>query len=84
MNMQQIKSEIRKFIVENYLYGQDDGFKEDDSFMNKGLIDSTGVLELVSFIEEKYGISVPDEELVPANLDSVENLANFIRGKLEK
>jgi acyl carrier protein len=82
--MQQIKSEIRKFIVENYLYGQDDGFKEDDSFMNKGLIDSTGVLELVSFIEEKYGISVPDEELVPANLDSVENLANFIRGKLEK
>ena len=74
-------SEIRSFIVENFLYGQDDGFSDDVSFLEKGIIDSTGVLELVSFVEDKYGISVDDEELVPENFDSLNNLAAYIARK---
>ncbi len=78
----QLKSEIRHFIIENFLYGRDDGdLKDDVSFLEKGLIDSTGVLELVSFIEEKYEISVDDEELIPDNFDSVNKLSAFITKK---
>src|SRR5271169_2960061 len=76
------KAEIRNFIVENFLYGQDDGYLADDvSFLGRGIIDSTGILELVSFVEEKYGIFVNDEELVPDNFDSLDKLSTFITGK---
>ncbi len=77
----QLKSEIKNFIVENFLYGQNDGFGEDVSFMQKGIIDSTGILELVSFIEEKYGISIGDEELIPDNFDSINKLSAFVTKK---
>jgi acyl carrier protein len=76
------KSEIRQFVVENFLYGRDDHTLDDDvSFLEKGIIDSTGVLELVSFIEEKYGISVDDQELIPDNFDSLNNLSSFVSQK---
>lgn len=74
----QLKSDIRNFIVENFLYGKRDGLEDDVSFLEKGLIDSTGVLELVAFVEEKYGISVDDEELIPENFDSINRLSDFI------
>ncbi|RJQ17672.1 MAG: acyl carrier protein [Nitrospiraceae bacterium] len=75
----QTKLDVKAFILENFLYGQDDNSLSDDiSFLEKGIIDSTGVLELVSFIEEKYGISVDDEEMIPDNLDSVNKLSAFI------
>ncbi len=78
----QLKYEIRSFIVENFLYGQDDhGLKDDVSFLSNGLIDSTGVIELVLFVETKYGISVKDDELIPDNFDSIENLSTFIMKK---
>jgi acyl carrier protein len=78
----QPKSELRTFIVENFLYGQDNGLGDDVSFLQKGLMDSTGILELVSFIEEKYGISIDDEELIPDNFDSLNKLSAFITGKI--
>ncbi len=77
-----LKSELRQFIVESFMYGHDDGFSDDVSFLEKGLIDSTGVLELVSFIEAKYGISVDDEELVPDNFDSIVKLSTFMAKKM--
>ena len=77
----QLKSEIKNFIVENFLYGQDNGLGDDISFLGKGLIDSTGVLELVAFIEERYDLSVADEELIPDNFDSVNKLSNYISRK---
>jgi acyl carrier protein len=78
----QAKSEIRRFIVDNFLYGQEDhGFDDDVSFLERGFIDSTGVLELVSFIEEAYGIAVNDDELIPENLDSLNKLSSFIARK---
>lgn len=81
--MNNVAAELRKFVVENYLFGQTNvEFKDEDSFLQKGIIDSTGVLELIAFLEEKYQIKIEDEEVVPANLDSVENVTRFIGRKL--
>ena len=81
--MQTLRDEIRAFIVENFLFGQDDkGLRNDESFLEGGIIDSTGVLELVGFLESHYLIAVEDQELVPANLDSVERLVQFLERKL--
>lgn len=77
-----LKSDIRNFIVENFLYGKNDGLRDDVSFMKRGLIDSTGILELVAFVEEKYGLSVADEDLIPENFDSINNLSTYIVKKL--
>lgn len=77
-----LKSEIRNFILENFMMGMEENELNDaDSLLDKGIIDSTGVLELVGFIEENYQISIEDEELVPDNLDSVNNLIKFIEKK---
>jgi acyl carrier protein len=80
--MQALKQEIRKFIIDNFYYGQDDAALTDGaSFLENGIIDSTGVLELVSFVQEQYKIRVSDDELVPENLDSLDNLARFVSRK---
>lgn len=79
--MNETKSRIREFIVENFLFGKDDGLKDDTSFLDEGIIDSTGVLELVSFLEEEFSMSVADEELVPENLDSINNVVAYLEKK---
>ena len=74
-----IERAVTAFIVENFLFGNAaDAPKPDASFMETGLIDSTGILELVTFIEGKYEISVGDDQLVPENLDSVASIAAFV------
>ena len=76
---------VRSFVVDNYLYGKASAALADrDSFQELGVIDSTGILELVTFIEEKYGIKLEDEEILPENLDTIEKVAAFVAGKLEK
>ena len=75
-------SKIREFIVENFLFGDGTAVKENTSFLEQGIIDSTGILELVMFLEETYGIKIEDEELIPENLDSLINIARFLERKL--
>jgi acyl carrier protein len=78
-----IEQNIREFIVSNFLFGVDDGsLKREDSFLQNGVIDSTGVLELVGFLEQSYKIEVSDHELVPVNLDSIQNVAAYVSRKL--
>lgn len=78
-----IEQQIQNFIIENFLFGDaSTGLKNSDSFLEGGIIDSTGVLELVSHLEETYGIKVEDEELIPENLDSIANVSSFIQRKL--
>lgn len=80
-----IAREIRGFVVSNFLFGQDDGrITEEVSFLESGTIDSTGVLELVGFVEQQYGISIGDRELIPENLDSISNVSRFVARKLEE
>ena len=76
---------LRNFIVENFLPSEGlDAFENDDSFMEKGIIDSTGILELLEFIEETFSIRVEDEEVIPDNLDSLNKLKSFIKRKTVK
>lgn len=75
---------LRAFIQENFLYGQGADFADDDSFLEMGIIDSTGVLELVAYLEGRYGFTVEDDELVPENLDSIRNLEQFIDRKTQR
>lgn len=78
-----IKQKIRNFIAETFLIGEDkDKLEDADSFMQKEIIDSTGVLELATFIESEFGIVIEDNEMVPDNLDSIQNLSRFISRKL--
>ena len=80
--MSQLKTELRQYITENFLFGQDAATLRDDvSFLEEGLIDSTGVLEIVAHLEQAYGVSVADEEMVPQNFDSVNNLAAYVSRK---
>ena len=73
---------IRQFIFENFLFdAAEEDLGNDDSFLEQGVIDSTGVLELVEWLEDTFEISVDDEELIPENLDSVNQLAAFIAKK---
>ena len=77
-----IEQKIRAFIVENFFFGEsDDNFKDDDSLLENGIIDSTGVLEIVAFLEETYGIELNDEEIIPENLDSITSMSKFIENK---
>ena len=73
----QYSNEIRNYIVENFLFGDAGSLRDDTSFMESGILDSTGVLELVAFLESSFGIKVSDREMVPENLDSVDRAAAF-------
>lgn len=77
-----VKTELKTFIVENFLFG-DDSHPLDPSMslIENDLIDSTGILELVSFLEERYGIAVADSDIVPANLDSIDRIAAYVASK---
>lgn len=80
--MSEIKKKIRAFIVENFLYGEDGKLKDETSFLEEGILDSTAVLELVSFLEEAFSFHVGDDELVPENLDFLNNLQAYIEKKM--
>ena len=78
-----IKKKITTFIINKFLLGDSSSSPSDDeSFLERGIIDSTGVLELVNFIEETFSITVEDEELVPDNLDSLNKLTSYIIKKI--
>jgi acyl carrier protein len=80
---QTIEQDVRQFVISNFLFGEDNGsLTANESFLENGIIDSTGVLELVSFLEQTYGIKVRDEELVPDNLDSLQKVAAFVQRKV--
>ena len=74
-------AEIRAFVVENFLFGDDTGLVNATSFRDEGIVDSTGVLELVSFIETKFGVQVEGNEYIPDNLDSIDKIAAFVAKK---
>jgi acyl carrier protein len=81
--MSSIRDQLREFVVKQFLFGEDNGMSDDASLLDQGVVDSTGVLELVTFLESKYGFKVADEELVPDNLDSIQNLERFVQRKTQ-
>jgi acyl carrier protein len=82
VNPNVVRTELRTFITESFLVGDEaTTFADSESFMRTGIIDSTGVLELTAFLEEKYGFAPEDDEMLPANLDSIDNLVGYIQRK---
>lgn len=78
-----VRNKLREFIFENFLVGlRKNELDGADSFLEKGIIDSTGVLELVAFVEQTFGFEVEDEELVPDNFDSLAKLESYIQQKI--
>ena len=80
--MSETRDKIRAFIMENFLFGNDQGLNDDISFLDEGIIDSTGILELVSFLEEEFSISVEDDDILPENLDSIKNVVAYLGRKI--
>jgi len=79
----EFQNKIRKFILENYLFSEDESLlKNNDSFLETGLIDSTGILEVITFIQDELSITVEDDEMIPENLDSVDNVVSYVSKKL--
>lgn len=78
-----VEQKLRIYVLENYLFSDDQSLLDSkDSFMEKGIIDSTGIMEVVFYLEEEFGVKVADEEMVPENLDSINNLVAFVNRKL--
>ena len=72
---------IRDYILENFLFGGGESLQEDTSFLESNIVDSTGIMELVAFVEKTYEIKVEDEELLPENFDTIINIAEYIEHK---
>jgi acyl carrier protein len=82
--MASVEDVVREFIVMNFLFGDTErNLSDDDSLLEEGVVDSTGILELVFFLETTYEIKIRENEMVPANLDSISKVANFIGRKTE-
>ncbi len=80
---QQIEKDLREFIAANLLYSTEGfAYADDASFLQEGIIDSLGVVELVAFVQKQYGVTAEQSEVTPDNFDSVAKLAAFVRGKL--
>jgi acyl carrier protein len=79
--MNEARQIIRHFIDENFLFGVPTDYTDDASLMDTGIIDSTGVLELIGFLEGEFDITIADDELEPENLDTVANMVRFVSEK---
>ena len=76
-----VQYEIRNYIVDRILLDDDDRLDENLSFQESGILDSMGFLELITFIEERFGIEIPDRELIPENFDTLRKISSFIQSK---
>jgi acyl carrier protein len=80
-----VEAKVRKYIADNFLFSSDTTeLRNDASLLDMGLIDSTGILEIILFLEEQFGVKVDNSEMVPENLDSVNNIVRFVETRLAK
>ena len=82
MDSSEIQKQVREYVIENFVLGdEEDTFSDNQSFLDTGLIDSTGILEVIGYLEDEYEITIEDDEMVPENLDSVDRIARFVHTK---
>jgi len=82
MDSSEIQKQVREYVIENFVLGdEEDTFSDNQSFLDTGLIDSTGILEVIGYLEDEYEITIEDDEMVPENLDSVDRIARFVHAK---
>ena len=78
----QIKQELRQFVIDNFLFGREGELRDEESFLDNGIIDSTGVLELISFLEQRFGLELGESDLTPDNLDSINKVTKLVESRL--
>ena len=79
-----LRDKIRDFILQNYLFTTNaSALGLDDSLLERGVVDSSGMMEIIFFIEEQLGVAMREHEMVPDNLDSVNKIARFVQGRLQ-
>jgi acyl carrier protein len=81
MGMNGVREKIKKFVVDSFTFGDEEAVSYSESFLESGIIDSTGILELVEFLEKEFGITIQDDELIPENLESIDNITAFLSRK---
>lgn len=82
MDQAELRQQVRRFIAEQLLFGDDSGLRDDTLLLEEGIVDSTGFLEIVGFLEKTYKIQIGHDELVPENLNSIANIVAFVTAKL--
>lgn len=82
MNAVEVRDRVRSFVTSNFPVADPAALQDEVSLLDTGVIDSTGVLEVISFLEGEFGITVKDDEMVPANLESVHNITMYVGRKL--
>lgn len=80
----EVQQQLRQFVIDNFLYGKANGLTDDTSFLDSGIIDSTGILELISHLEQRFSIHLEDNELIPDNLDSINKVVAFLSRKMNQ
>ncbi|MEJ2288340.1 MAG: acyl carrier protein [Deinococcales bacterium] len=81
--MDSIEGDVRRFMADNFILDESAGpLDGDESLTQSGVLDSMGVLELILFIEERFGVHVPDEDTLPQNLDTVDRIVGYVRSRL--
>ena len=78
-----IRSQVRSFVTTNFYVPDPSALADEASLLDQGIIDSTGVLEVISFLEDTFGLTVDDSEMLPENLDSIRAISNYVGRKLE-
>ena len=76
-----LNTDVREFIIKQFPLARKRGIRDTDALLESGILDSQGVLEVVTFIEQEYGISVPDDDLVPENFQSVERISAYVESR---
>ena len=79
--MENTRERIKGFLIDNFLFGDEEGLEDQTSFLDAGIVDSTGILELVDFLDDEFNIKISDDEILPENLDSINNIINFLEKK---
>ena len=79
--MDNTRERIKGFLIDNFLFGDEEGLEDQTSFLDAGIVDSTGILELVDFLDDEFNIKISDDEILPENLDSINNIINFLEKK---
>jgi len=82
MHTTNIEREIRSFVVDNFLFGRSEALREDDALLG-GVIDSTGTIDLIVFLQDRFALTVEEEDVVPENFDSVKHVVAYVARKLE-
>ena len=79
--MDNMRERIKGYIIDNFLFGDEENLEDQTSFLDAGIVDSTGILELVDFLDNEFRIKISDDEILPENLDSINNIVNFLKNK---